>query len=87
MVINIINNKDSLRYDEYKDLLDEYEGLLVEQGEKRVNFTLLRYNLKQLCPGKVQWNIAMCYHKKETEPMDAAKKDNYSEAIRLTEKP
>ncbi len=62
--INIINNKDLLKYDDYKNLLDEYEGLLDEQGEKESELQLLKYNLKQLCPGKVQWDIALCYHKK-----------------------
>lgn len=81
--MNIINNKDSLKYDEYKNLLDEYEGLLDEQGEKESQLQVLRYNLKLLCTGKVQWNIAMCYHKKgdRADGMQQ-KKDNYSEAIR-----
>ena len=81
--MNIINNKDSLKYDDYKNLLDEYEGLLDEQGEKESELQLLKYNLKQLCPGKVKWNIAQCYHKKgdRTDGMQE-KKDNYKEAIK-----
>ncbi|HPS56549.1 MAG TPA: tetratricopeptide repeat protein [Spirochaetota bacterium] len=81
--MNIINNKDSLKYDDYKNLLDEYEGLLDEQGEKDSELQLLKYNLKQLCPGKVQWNIALCYHKKGDRAVGMQeKKDNYTEAIK-----
>lgn len=81
--MNIINNKNSLKYDDYKNLLDEYEGLLDEQGEKESELQALKYNLKQLCPGKVQWNIALCYHKKgdRADGMQE-KKDNYTEAIK-----
>ena len=81
--MSIINNKDSLKYDDYKNLLDEYEGLLDEQGEKESELELLKYNLKQLCPGKVQWNIALCYHKKgdRADGMQE-KKYNYTEAIK-----
>lgn len=81
--MNIINNKDSMKYDDYKNLLDEYEGLLDEQGEIDSELQILKYNLKLLCPGKVQWSIALCYHKKgdRADGMQE-KKDNYSEAIR-----
>ena len=80
--MNIINNKDSLKYDDYKNLLDEYEGLLDEQGEKESELQLLKYNLRQLCPGKVQWNIARCYHKKGDRAEGIQeKKDNYNNAI------
>lgn len=81
--MNIINNKNSMKYDDYKNLLDEYEGLLDEQGEKESELQLLKYNLKQMCPGKVQWNIALCYHRKgdRADGMQE-KKDNYTEAIR-----
>ena len=81
--MNIINNKNSMRYDDYNNLLDEYEGLLDEQGEQESALDLLKYNLKQLCPGKVQWNIALCYEKKGDRAVSGKeKKNNYTESIK-----
>lgn len=70
--INLLNNKDQMKYDEYKNLLDEYEQLTGDLGEIEGELQQLNYNLRQLMPGKVNWNLGLVYEKKKA----------YSEAIK-----
>jgi len=79
----LLNEKDLMKYDEYKNLLDDYESLLSEQGEKQSELDTIRFSLKQLGPGKVRWNMAQCYERKgDRSDGVTPKKENYSEAVK-----